>query len=72
MHRAERVTSQSDWCRSKSPGEISKKMKGLDRIPNVFEQIYKMEEEFGVELVITTKKIQQRQANQPTKELDSY
>lgn len=47
-------------------------MKGLDRIPNVFEQIYKMEEEFGVELVITTKKIQQRQANQPTKELDSY
>ena len=33
---------------------------------------HKMEEEFGVELVITPKKTQQRQTNQPTKDLDCY
>lgn len=47
-------------------------MKLIGRTPNVFEQIYKMGEEFRVVLVITTKRTKQRQTNQQTKELDPY
>lgn len=70
-HQAGGGTHQSSWSRS-GVSRRDFKEDAIVRIPNVFEQVIKMEEGFGIEFMIIIKKTQQRKTNLPTKDLDHY